>query len=98
MDFKVILTDQAIDDVRSIAGYIARDDPAGAVVFGDKLIEKALTLNKFPEQGRVVPEVGDPVFRELSLRPYPIIYEVDKIHQEVYIVRFWHSARGEPSL
>jgi toxin ParE1/3/4 len=83
MDFKVILTDQAIDDLRSIAGFIAKDDPDGAVAFGNQLIEKALTLNKFPEQGRVVPEVGDPVFREISLRPYRIIYEVDKIHQEV---------------
>lgn len=96
MDFRVIVTDQAIEDLRSITSFLAKNDRVAAREFGEKLINKALTLAKFPERGRVVPEINESTFREISLRPYRIIYEVDKIHDEVYIVRFWHSSRGEP--
>jgi addiction module RelE/StbE family toxin len=96
MDFRVVLTPTAREDLREIVKFIARDNRDAAKKFGNLLIDKALTLAKFPDRGRVVPELKDHESREINLRSYRIIYYIDKEHREVYVVRFWHAARGEP--
>ncbi len=96
MDFRVILTPTAREDLREIVKFIARDNREAAEKFGHVLVDKALSLTKFPERGRSVPEFQDEETREINLRSYRIIYYVDKAHREVYVVRFWHAARGEP--
>jgi plasmid stabilization system protein ParE len=57
-----------------------------------------LTLSELPERGRVVPEISDPAVREIVHRPYRIIYEIFPDRNAVYILRFWHGARGEPEI
>src|SRR5690348_4713135 len=98
MDFKVILTPQALDDLRSIVFHIAKDNPSRARSFGNELIDSALTLATFPERGRVVPEIGDPSVREIIHGSYRIMYEVFPASRVVYVLRFWHGARGEPEV
>jgi plasmid stabilization system protein ParE len=65
MGWPVILTAQSQDDLREIVIFIARDDPQAARLFGDELIDQALSVGNFPEMGRVVPEVADPAVREI---------------------------------
>jgi toxin ParE1/3/4 len=48
--------------------------------------------------GRVVPELDDPSVREIVHGSYRIIYEVNSAPDVLYILRFWHGARGEPSI
>lgn len=64
MDYTVTWSPEALDDVDTIAEYIARDSRfyAGAVV--DKIIETSRKLKDFPKAGRVVPELGDNNLRE----------------------------------
>ena len=66
--------------------------------FGNLLIDKALSLGPFPEIGRVVPEIDDPNVREIIHGSYRIIYEVISDPTTVYILRFWHAARGTPEI
>lgn len=94
MGFKIILTPQAIDDLREIVTFIAHDNSERARTFGNELIDKALSLSPFPDRGRVVPELADPNVREIIHGPYRIIYE--QMPDAVYVLRFWHGARGEP--
>jgi plasmid stabilization system protein ParE len=66
-----------------------------------QLATRSLTrrsLAKFPDQGRIVSELAGEETKEINLRWYRIIYYVDKAHQAVYVVRFWHSARSAPIL
>ena len=98
MDFKVIITDQAVNDLCEIAEFIATDNPDAAANFCDKLIDHSLKLARFPERGRVVREFNDPLVREVIYRAYRIVYKISPLFREVYVVRFWHSARGEPTL
>lgn len=98
MGHKVILTPQAQDDLREIVSFIARQNPERARSFGHELIDHALTLTQWPERGRIVPEVSDPNVREIVHRPYRIIYEVFRSQNTVYVLRFWHGARGEPEV
>jgi len=62
------------------------------------LIDQALSLADFPERGRVVPEVRHPTVRESIHGSYRIIYEVVPEQMTVYVLRFWHAARGKPSV
>jgi plasmid stabilization system protein ParE len=98
MVHKVIFTPQAQDDLREIVSFIAQQNPERAQSFGNELIDHALTLAEMPERGRAVPEVSDPRVREIIHRPYRIIYEMFPELNAIYVLRFWHGARGEPEV
>ena len=98
MGFKVILTPQSQNDLREIVSFIARHNRERAKFFGHELIDHALTLGELPERGRVVPEISELSVREIVHRPYRIIYEIFPEQNAVYVLRFWHGARGEPEI
>ena len=94
----VILTPQSQEDLRKIVLFIARDSPDRARAFGNTLIDKALSIGVHPEMGRVVPEQDDPAIREILHWPYRIIYELAYEPGIVFVLRFWHAARGTPNI
>jgi toxin ParE1/3/4 len=96
MDFKVILSPRAIQDLREIVRYISFDNPAAAEKFGLELINKTRTLATFPEIGRKVPEFDDANIREIIFKSYRIVYRVQQEKRAVEVSRFWHGARGTP--
>jgi plasmid stabilization system protein ParE len=98
MGYKVILTPQSLDDLAEIVTFIAKDNPERARTFGNELIDRALSAATFPERGRVVPEIDEPSVREILHGSYRIIYEIFPGLQTVYMLRFWHGARGEPEI
>ena len=98
MGHPVVLTPQSQKDLQSIVGFIRRDSPERACSFGNLLIDKTLSLEDFPELGRVVPEINDPSVREIVYGSYRIIYEFIPAASIIYILRFWHAARGKPEI
>jgi len=98
MGFKVILTPQSLDDLQKIVTFIARDNPGRARTFGNELVDRALATAAFPELGRMVPEIGEPSVREIIHGAYRIIYEIFVEQETIYVLRFWHGARGEPEI
>jgi plasmid stabilization system protein ParE len=46
----------------------------------------------------VVPEISETSVREIVHRSYRIIYEIFQEQNAVYVLRFWHGARGEPEI
>ena len=67
----------ALEDVEAIASYISRDSIsyAGAVV--RKVINSTRNLENFPFAGRIVPEFGSEIIREVFAYSYRIIYRVE---------------------
>jgi plasmid stabilization system protein ParE len=96
MDYQVILSPRAIQDLQEIVRYISFDNPTAAERLGLQLIEKTRVLGQFPELGRIVPEFGDPLIRELIFKPYRIVYRVNHERHIVEVARYWHAARGTP--
>jgi plasmid stabilization system protein ParE len=96
--FKVILTPQSIVDLEEIISFIASDNPNRAGTFGHELIDRALSVTELPERGRVVPEIGDAAVREIVHGNYRIIYEIFSAGGYIYVLRFWHGARGTPNI
>ncbi len=89
---------RAVRDLEDITALIARENHEAAERFGLKLIEEALSLGRFPKIGRVVPEFRDPTLRELVHGRYRIIRRVRETLKRIQIIRFWHAARGNPTL
>jgi toxin ParE1/3/4 len=98
MGLPVIFTPQSLDDLGSIVAHIAFDDRDRAVAFGNELIDHALTLSRFSQRGRIVPELNDPEVREIIHGSYRIMYEIMEEPDAVFVLRFWHAARGEPEV
>jgi len=76
-----------------IVSYIAKDDPAAAIRFGETLINKAQSLGDAPRMGPALP--GKATTRFLPIGSYLIIYRPDERRRSVRILRFWHSARRQ---
>ncbi|HRI02931.1 MAG TPA: type II toxin-antitoxin system RelE/ParE family toxin [Pyrinomonadaceae bacterium] len=87
----VIWSPRAIDDVETIAGYIALDSESYAASVVRTILEKARRLSDFPSIGRVVPEFGDDAIREIFAYSYRIIYRVHA--QEITIAAVIHGKR-----
>jgi toxin ParE1/3/4 len=89
---KVIWTDLAIADLRSIHEYIAQDSKTYADSFIEKILQRVDQLESFPQSGRIVPEFNKETLRELILGNYRIVYRVQ--NEFVGIVRVHHNAQN----
>jgi toxin ParE1/3/4 len=98
MDYQIVLSPRAIQDLGEIVRYISLDNPVAAERFGHALIDAALALKAFPERGRFVPEFGDRIPRELIYRSYRIVYRINTEKKTIAVARFWPAARGKPQL
>ena len=61
MAFKLEWSEEALEDIESIATYIEKDSPIYAKSVVLKFFEKAETLQEFSELGRKVPEFNDAI-------------------------------------
>lgn len=98
MVYQVIFSLQAQHDLRSIKHYISLHSSQAAERFGRLLATKTSILEAHPEIGRVFPEVGDVTIREIIIKNYRVIYEVDSLNRRIRILRYWHAARGIPDI
>ena len=90
----VIWSPLAIERVSEIAEYIAQDKPSAATKWLDKIFALVARLNKFPESGRIVPEIENPIFREIISGNYRIIYKYE--NAEIVILTVRHSRQILP--
>jgi len=98
MDYQVVLSPSARADLRDIVRYISFDAPDRAFQFGLFLISRTRLLARSPELGRLVPELADPLIREIIVRSYRVVYRLDDSRHLVEVIRFWHAARGTPEI
>jgi len=73
---RVAWSPAALEDVDSIAAYIARDSAHYAAAVVRQILSTSRQLADFPRSGRVVPEFEDESLRELLVSSYRLIYEV----------------------
>jgi len=76
MAFKLEWSEEALEDIESIATYIEKDSPIYAKSVISKIFEKAEILQEFSELGRIVPETNDETIREIFIYSYRLIYKI----------------------
>jgi plasmid stabilization system protein ParE len=81
-------------DVLEIGNWIARDAPRLAADIVDRIYAKGADLGRFPRIGRAVPEWKHPMFRELIVSGFRVIYAIHG--GDVIVLRVIHGARRQP--
>ena len=77
----IIWSPLALERVRNIANYIARDKPTAADKWVKELFKLVGRLSTQPQSCRVVPELNRPDIRELIHGSYRVIYKLsDTVH------------------
>ena len=94
MEYKVILTDTASDDLLSAVRHIAQFNYTAAIKFHDETIKSLQRLSKDPH---IAPEAANRRlktlgYRKLVLDNYIAWYKVDDKSRHVKIIRFLHGA------
>jgi len=88
----ISFTVSAVKDLEAIhTWYVDQQVPAVSEKLLRELISQVERLADFPENGRVVPELGLVNLREVIYSPFRIVYRVDA--NRVRIVRVWRSER-----
>jgi toxin ParE1/3/4 len=88
---RLLWSPQAVEDVEAIRAFVARDSEHYANLLVERIVAAVDRLDSFPLSGRVVPEVGDELLREVVYGNYRIVYRVQPAVVE--IVTVFHSAR-----
>jgi len=88
---KVIWSPTSLDDIDLIAEFIARDSARRAALFVERLLKSVERLESFPQSGRVVPEIGDELRREVIFGSFRVMYRIEG--DVVWITGVVHSAK-----
>ena len=97
MDYKVILSDRFLSDLREIVDYLNEHaDADTAYRIGNELLDRALDVGQQPFQGKPVKQ--RPGARKVLRYPYLIYYDVNETRGTVEVLRVWHGARDPRTL
>ncbi|TRW95141.1 type II toxin-antitoxin system RelE/ParE family toxin [Candidatus Methylobacter oryzae] len=91
MDYKVNWSPEAIEDLQSVADYIAKDSRVYAQSVIAKVFEVSKSLASHPLIGRIVPEIGTTELRERFIYSYRLIYQIGG--NKILIVAVIHGKR-----
>ena len=88
---KLVWSPLAGEQVDEVLAYIAADDRAAALAWLEQLLERVASLARFPDSGRIVPELQRDDIRELIIGSYRVIYR--RTADVVEIATIQHGAR-----
>ncbi len=88
----VIWSQPAKADLKHIHDFIAEDSKHYAKKVVQDIRDKANILGELPNAGKMVPEIGNPVIRELHIYSYRVMYEVKD--NDSYVLTVIHKRRN----
>jgi toxin ParE1/3/4 len=87
---RIVWADPAIQDLDTIADYIALDKPEAARRLVRKVLARVEQLRKFPQMGSTPSELRGLPYRQVAVPPCRVFYRIER--NAIYIV---HVLRGE---
>jgi len=97
--YDVIWSEVSEKDLMGIVEYIAADSPSNAFKIFSELKQKVSRLYRFPDRGRIVPELQDQgiiLYRELVVPPWRIVYRISE--KTVYVLSVFDSRQNVEDL
>jgi toxin ParE1/3/4 len=94
VDYRLLYTQRALNDLAEIVGHIAEDDADAASRFGGSLLDHVDLLARFPRMGSIIRK--RPQVRKLVHSPFLIYYRLDDNKRVVEVVHVRHGARKPP--
>lgn len=83
---RIIWTKEALERLIEIEDYISKGSPERAAKFVDQIVEHAELLSKNSGLGQTVPEIANPIIRELIFKKYRIVYRLNEDSLEILTV------------
>ena len=68
MDYRLLFTQRALNDLAEIIGHIAEDDGEAAIRFGSALLDHVDLLSRFPRMGGA--SENGPAYESCSIAPF----------------------------
>ena len=96
MAYKILFTEDALDDLEDILDYIRAGNEAAAETFCMALLKHVELLQNFPRIG--MPVTRRPNVRKILHSPVRIYYRLYKRKNLIEVLHFWHGAKREPRL
>ena len=93
---KLIWADRAVSDLERIYDFIAVDSPFYARAQIQRITRAAERLQKFPDSGRLLPELPHFLHRELIIGSYRLIHRYEPRSDTIFIITIIHCARVLP--
>lgn len=85
-DFKVLWTENAMEDLLAIKEYISEHSADRAEAWALELLNSGERLINLPTRGRIVPEFKQENLRELLINNYRLVYRIKKTSIEIITV------------
>jgi len=86
----------ALDDLREVYEFIARDSPRYAQLTVERITGAAEQLRRFPLLGVALPELPHLVYRQIVVGAYRLIYREDTLQDRILVMGVIHSSRDLP--
>jgi toxin ParE1/3/4 len=96
VDFRLLYSQRALNDLEEIVGYIAEDDASAAELFGDSLLDHLELLERFPRIGPPTRKKAE--VRKLMHSPIVVYYQIHEARRLVEILHLRHGARKPAKL
>jgi toxin ParE1/3/4 len=80
-----------VEEMEQAIRFIERNSKIQALRFAENIFDIAKSLERHPETGHRVEDLGDDALRQRLVGSYRVIYEFDDDH--VHLLRFIHASR-----
>jgi plasmid stabilization system protein ParE len=96
VDYRILVTQKALNDLASLVSHIAEDDADAASRFGNALLNHVDLLSRFPFMGTAI---GRRLrVRKLVHSPVVVYYRILEEQHAVEILQFRHGSRQAPDV
>jgi plasmid stabilization system protein ParE len=89
VDYRLLYTQKALNDLAEITGHIAEDDADAASRFGSSLLDHIDLLTRFPRMGALIRKRRR--VRKLVHSPILVYYQV---HEDTHVIEVLHLRHG----
>jgi plasmid stabilization system protein ParE len=91
VDYRVLFSQRALNDLSGIVGHIAQDDDKAASRFGEALLDHVDLLGRFPRMGNTIRKRSQ--VRKLVHSPILVYYQIHEEKRLVEVLHFRHGSR-----
>jgi plasmid stabilization system protein ParE len=91
VDYRILFTQRALNDLAEIIGHIAEDDGEAAMRFGSALLDHVDLLSRFPRMGGAIRKRSR--VRKLQHSPVLVYYRIQEDKRIIEVLHFRHGSR-----
>ena len=85
---KIYWSPLALDRLDEVIDFVAENSPVEAEKLAEEIFDAGDNLTKFPQMGRIVPELQSDKFREIIIKNHRVVYRPEKKKVFVLTVRY----------